>query len=430
MRDVSWRVVGMTMIAGLLLAETRAEEPITDLARLAPGWRGDVIAKVDQSYVGWDVEIGDADNDAKNEILVTGCPNSRLYLFEKAGRAWRTVLLANDLARRGDKPGMGLAVKVIDVDRDGKNELVLGTGQETGEPAYLYILRTDARRLTHSVHARPPLKGSAYTHNLAFHDLDRDGVLEIIAAYCGTGEIIRYDANKELTKIDRRKIYHNSGSGEDSFLVDVDNDGRVEYLTCDCYRDDQAKVLVFEFDDRGELVTPPRITIEGFDGVACFNGSIETGDVNNDGKTELIVGWKAKRDRQTGTILGYRIDDEGAEVVHTFAREDAALDLGYFEKMMCVADCDNDGKNDLIVTTRGEPRWGGGGLGHVFQYRLGADGEVRRTLIANFHAGKADACWPAVGDADNDGKNEIVIATGVGHREKPGQSHVVLIECP
>jgi len=32
-----------------------------------------VFAAVDQSYVGWDVEIGDADNDGQNEIvLATG----------------------------------------------------------------------------------------------------------------------------------------------------------------------------------------------------------------------------------------------------------------------------------------------------------------------------------------------------------------------
>ncbi|MCK5208321.1 MAG: hypothetical protein KAQ79_09880, partial [Cyclobacteriaceae bacterium] len=43
-----------------------------DMATMAKGWHAEVIATIDQSYAGWDVEIGDADNDGKNEILVTG----------------------------------------------------------------------------------------------------------------------------------------------------------------------------------------------------------------------------------------------------------------------------------------------------------------------------------------------------------------------
>ena len=52
---------------------------LEDIATLAEGWRGEIVSSVDQSYVGWDVEIGDADNDGNNDILTTGCPHSRLY---------------------------------------------------------------------------------------------------------------------------------------------------------------------------------------------------------------------------------------------------------------------------------------------------------------------------------------------------------------
>ena len=102
----------------------------SDLAVIASGWEGTVVARVDQSYAGWDVEIGDADNDGKNEILTTGCPDSRLYLFKNAPPQWKTVLLAENLAQ--DTPAMGLAVRVVDLNGDGRNEIILGTGQEKG----------------------------------------------------------------------------------------------------------------------------------------------------------------------------------------------------------------------------------------------------------------------------------------------------------
>ncbi len=121
-------LVSVFALACGIPCETFAADTIEDLAELAPGWTGHIVARVDQSYVGWDVEIGDADSDGKNEVLTTGCPDSRLYLFKKQAGGWQARLLARQLARR--MPGMGLAVKVVDLNQDGRNEVILGTGQE------------------------------------------------------------------------------------------------------------------------------------------------------------------------------------------------------------------------------------------------------------------------------------------------------------
>ena len=43
---------------------------ISDVAELAAGWDNRVIGSSTESYVGWDVEIGDADNDGLNEIIL------------------------------------------------------------------------------------------------------------------------------------------------------------------------------------------------------------------------------------------------------------------------------------------------------------------------------------------------------------------------
>jgi len=205
-----------------------AGEPLAKIAQLAPGWRGEIIAEVDQSYNGWDVDIGDPDNDGKNEVLTTGCPDSRLYLFKRAEDAWQTRLLAENLAHR--HPGMGLTVRIVDLNGDGRKELVLGTGQEAAEPAYFYVAETEGKRLTLQISSRPFLTDSGFTHSFGIADLDGDGVLEVIAAYCSSGEIVRYDMDKDLTKIQARKLLKHSGSGEDSWIADVDNDGKNEVV--------------------------------------------------------------------------------------------------------------------------------------------------------------------------------------------------------
>ncbi|MCC6145408.1 MAG: hypothetical protein IT368_16500, partial [Candidatus Hydrogenedentes bacterium] len=200
---------------------------------LAEGWQSTVMAELDQSYAGWDVEIGDADNDGLNEVLVSGCPDSRLYFISERHGSWVTSLMANNLAHR--KPGMGLSVRVVDLNNDGANEVILGTGQEGHEagPAYFYVmgfsvdswkasfpdgsvasgLDFGSRALTHQVSTQAFMKDSLYTHNFGVYDIDGDGLQEVISAYCGTGEITRYDVSADLQTIERRQLYTNEGSG-------------------------------------------------------------------------------------------------------------------------------------------------------------------------------------------------------------------------
>jgi len=412
----------------LFFCALKDAETFTQIAILAEGWQGEIVAEVDQSYVGWDVEIGDGDNDGQNEIFATGCPNSRLYMFKKVDNTWRTILLADNLAQ--SFPGMGLAVKVVDLNKDGKNEIILGTGQETGGTAFFYVLQLEGDKLVKQQAIRPECNQSSYTHDLAAYDLNGDGVLEVISAYCGGGEIIRYDFNPKLKGIIPRKIHQLSGSGEESLIADVDNDGQVEYITCNAFRDEKAKVEIFELDQTGELIIPPRIVIDAFDGKKCFYASAIVGDVDNDTRNELIVGWKRKQDVNRATVLGYHIS-ESAEPIYTFANEDEALDLAYFEKMMAIADADNDGGNELVLSTRGDEmseKITSKHLGHVFMYRVRSSSDIERTLLVNFDDDKAESSWLAVGDADNDGKNEVVLATGKGDRTKAGISYVIFVE--
>ncbi len=410
--------------------QSKKENDYSDMAIVADGWHAKVIAIVDQSYAGWDVEIGDADNDGKNEILVTGCPDSKLVMIKKANNKWSLNILAEDLAQTHPEPGMGLTVKINDLNNDGKNEIMLGTGQEKGGTAWFYLLQTDGKKLTRKIQLRPDCNKSSFTHNFAFYDLDGNGVKEIISAYCGGGEIIRYDIVHNLDNVNARKLHQLSGSGEESMIADVDNDGQPEYITSNSFRDKAAKVEIYEFDETGELVIPARIILDGFDGHGCFYASLTVGDIDNDGNNELIVGWKEDQKINKGTLLGYKVDSV-ARKVYTLAHQDESLDMSYFEKMMEIADADNDGKNELILSTRGDnisEFISSKHLGYVFMFKVDNSGTVKRELLVDLNEKYAESSWLAVGDADNDGKNEIVLATGKGDRTKPGVSYVILVE--
>jgi hypothetical protein len=429
-RRVSKRLSAKTLILLFCLFSgcRQSSTGLTSIASVAGGWRGEIIAQVDQSYVGWDVEIGDADNDGHNEVLTKGCPNSRLYMFKKTNSAWKTMLLADNLAQ--SFPGMGLAVKVADLNRDGRNEILLGTGQETGGVAFFYAFQWDRSGLTKLIESRPECNTSSYTHNLAVHDLDRDGMGEVLSAYCGNGEIIRYHMDQQMKTVSAKKIHQLSGSGEESLIADVDNDGQMEYVTCNAFRDEKASVEIFEFDALGELVLPPRIVINGFDEKRCFYASAMVGDVDNNGHNELVIAWKRKQAINKATVLGYRIQQQ-ASVAYTFAFEDEELDLGYFEKMMAIDDADNDGQNELVLSTRGDElseSITSKHLGYVFMFKVKAAEPIVKTRLIDLKQEFAESSWLAVGDADNDGKKEVVLATGKGDRTKPGTSYVLLLK--
>ncbi len=427
---VALTVLCVLSTAWICAADNAAPMPSpTDIADIGAGWQGMIVSRVDQSYAGWDVEIGDADNDGKNEILTTGCPDSRLYRFNFHGSLWNTTLLADNLAQ--DTPAMGLTVRVADLNGDGANEVLLGTGQEKGGTAWFHVLSTDGRTITKRLSCRPECNKSSFTHDFAVYDLNSDGLNEVISAYCGGGEVIRYDLNKDLTAVSARKVHQLSGSGEESLIADVDNDGRMEYLTANAFRAGKARVEIFDIDDKGELSSEPRIAMAGYEGNGCFYASFVVGDVNNDGKKELVVGWKKEQKINLATLVAYSVGQTEVTPVAWLERDTPELDMGYFEKMMAVADADNDGRNELVISTRSDnvsEFITSSHLGRAYLYRVGADGKSAREMLVDFREEYAESSWIAVGDCDNDGMNEVVLATGKGDRTKPGVSYVVLLE--
>ena len=129
-------------------------------------------------------------------------------------------------------------------------------------------------------------------------------------------------------------------------------------------------------------------------------------------------------------MLGYKVDSI-AQAVYTFAHQDETLDLSYFEKMMEIADADNDGRNELVLSTRGDHMSEfitSDHFGYVLMFKVDSHGALKRELLVDLNEKYAESSWLAVGDADNDGKNEIVLATGKGDRTLPGVSYVILVE--
>lgn len=400
---------------------------VAELGELAPGWDGELIALLDQSYAGWDVEIGDSDGDGRPEILTGSAPDSRLYRFDKHGGAWTTGVLVDQLA--GPGAGILLATRIVDLDGDGQPEILAGTGQEDGDVATLTILRDDGEQVSAVQTFQAPDNTSSYTHGLATMDVDGDGILEVFAAYCGNGEVIRYEPDPAAMQLRSRKVLQLTGSGEDVWLADIDGDQHPELIVANGFRAGSARVQIHDLDTKGDPILSPRLTIDSYNGKRAFYVSIAVGDMDTDGRPELIVGWKEQQSVNVSSLVAYHITGETAEIAYVLAHETPDLDLGYFEKMIAIADVDGDRRNEVIVSTRGDGSSEGiasAHLGRVYRFDVRGD-EVERQTLIDFDPALAESAWLAVGDADGDGKVELVVATGKGDRADPGWSWVVAL---
>ena len=400
---------------------------VSDLGLLAPGWNGEIVATVDQSYAGWDVEIGDADGDGRPEILTGTAPSGRLYLFRKRSGLWES----RRLLERETGTGMVLGVRVVDLEGDGVPEVLAGTGEYDESTAALHVLHTDGESITDMRSIRAADNTSSFTHGLPTADLNGDGVHEVISSYCGHGEVIRYDLTEGAPGMRAKKVLQLSGSGEDAWITDVDGDGRVELILSNGFRDGGAKVQIHDFDPAtGDPMVQPRLVLDGFDGRRAFYASLAVGDLDGDGRPELVVAWKAQQEVNRTTLLAYHVSGSGAQIAYELSYEDPDLDLAYFEKMMAIADIDGDGRAELYISTRGDGSTEGvrsRHLAHVYVYQLTSDGEVRRGQVVDFDDRLVQSSWLAVGDADGDGRAELVLATGKGDIRKPGVSWVLAL---
>ena len=399
----------------------------SDLAAIAPGWRHELIAGTDQSYAGWDVELADLDGDQVAEILTGSAPDSRIYLHRRDGDGWHTRTLVDNLA--AVQPGMVLGLEVVDLDRDGRLELLAGTGQETGMVAKLAVMQLDGAAISSFAVARGRDNTSSFTHGLATIDADGDGTDEVFSSYCPHGEVVRFDVDG--LAIRSEKVLQLSGSGEDILVHDLDGDGAAELVVVNAYREGAGRVEIFDFDPTtGNPKRTPRLVLDELDGQKMFYASIATGDIDGDGAPELIVGWKPAQADNRASIVAYKIRGATAEIAYTLTRDDPRFDLSYFEKMISIADLDLDGRNEIVITTRGDGTSEGVAsdeLGHVFVYAIRPDGTVHEELVVDFAAGLASSSWVAVDDVDGDRRPDIVLATGHGDREERGASWVLRV---
>lgn len=301
--------------------------------------------------------VADADNDGVNEIVLASDNNT-------------TLLSTSTLAKEHVVPKGGSAVRVGKLEDNGWNEIVLSSG-------FVYLVKDSVQSQVWNFNT----SGGSY---LELSDIDGDLKQEIVLAQSWYN-IYVYDVDSKTNKY----TLTTSLDINSLLLTDVNGDGKDEIL----YGDGQwGSVHCYNAVTKSKLwsVKNPE------HGVAAINFA----DVNNDGLMELIwtAGWTS-----TGSDYLYIYNVRDSKQI--WRSEDVN---GPFYAL-ATGDVDEDGNDEIVATSFQSESGYDSGILFIFDAKTN---RLKWKSDGNFFRNTWEGVYTAdISDVDNDGKNEIIVAT-------------------
>ncbi len=236
--------------------------------------------------------------------------------------------------------------------------------------------------------------------SVATGDVTGDGIEDIVVASGRGGKpVVEVYDGRNLRKLGSFEAYSTTFHGGVSVAVgDVNGDGRADIVT-GSGAGSAAHVKVFSganlFNAQGKITAAPVPIRSDFAFDTSFRGGITVaaGDVNGDGKADVVVGTGANSPPHVKVFSGAN----GAELQSFYA-----LNPSYTGGVSVAAgDVNGDGKADVVV---------GASTGATSQVRVFSGGN----LIADYSAFGSGyrGARVATQDIDGDGKREVIVVSG------------------
>ena len=236
--------------------------------------------------------------------------------------------------------------------------------------------------------------------SVATGDVNGDGIEDIVVASGRGGKpIVKVFDGRTLKELGSFEAYSTTFTGGVSVAVgDVNGDGRADIIA-GAGIGSAAQVKVFSgvsiFTPQG-AVKPTQVAVQNYFAFdTSFRGGITVaaGDVNGDGKADIVVGKMAGSTPEVKVFNGAN----GAMMYYYIA-----LNPNYSGGVSVAAgDIDGDGKAEVVV---------GAATGSTSQVRVFSGDNLKADYSAFSNAYKGARV--ATQDIDGDGKKEVIVVTG------------------
>jgi hypothetical protein len=318
--------------------------------------------------------IGDADNDGKNELLISGRDCAiRVMKWDDAQQTYTQVsalhppfyplvhcdaggMAIGDLTNNGKNEvaatwyttlykysgfkywiigvnpwiffnhGGSADCLIGDCDNDGRNELIVSGGggwQSTSPVGEVTVFRWNGLFMKRIAEWNDPdVQGYVYMAGLG--DVNDDGQNEIVCAYAGKVVVLSWDAENQAFQPTVVHQYYGSQSPFGCVCKDCDGDGKAEILVS-FYN---PRIAIFKWNRSGY---DTQFDITWPDGEPVIEG-IDVGDTDGDGIPNVVA----------GAGVTHVLQWNGTTYV-----EEAVLPTFGWMAVVCIGDCDNDGRNEI-----------------------------------------------------------------------------------
>jgi hypothetical protein len=391
---------------------------------------------------------GDVDGDGYDDIIV-GAPfysgnKGRVYIYFGNDAHPSTADVTITGGATGDKFGSSVAGAGL-YDDDAIDDVVIGaTGAGANGEGKIYVF---VGRSTWS---------STYTASGADYDdtgenngdgfggsvscagdVDNDGDDEILvgaASYSsGKGKAYLYEGD-DGTLSDYEQTWTGSSSGDRFGAVssagNVDGDNYDDIIIGAIYASSQYGQAYIYLGSSSGASSTADVMITGEASSSRFGQSVsDAGDVDNDGKDDIIIGSSGAPNGGRAYIFEGRsswsstYDADDADIILTAERNEVN-NKAFGESVSSAGDYNNDNYDDVIVGNRYEDTFGTGGAetgrAHIYYGGSSMDNKVDVSMTgeaANDYFGQ----WVSnAGDYDNDGFDDVVV--GAPYNDNPTTS--------
>lgn len=370
---------------------------------LKEGWpvRIDFEYDVQGGYYYWagylETVVDDLNNDGRKEIIVyKGGDPPKLTVFSDNGSlCWSSPVGTTDVS------GGNLHIPLVgDLNNDGYDEIVVFRLLLTGQYSQLYVFDHTGQILD----GWPLNIPKEYHPTMLIADVNNDGNQEIIfqgndaidrmlSIIDGTGTVLSQWAlsvKQWGSSIEATPAVGNFDSDPELEIVCASPSENAGYNSSSGEWNNEGVIHVYNIDG-SEVPGWPRYT-EG----VIFSSPV-TGDINNDGDVEIIVGLQFAGNAPDERFGGLYAYDKTGNVLPGWPFE-----KGWnFANSPALADFDNDGDLEIVASRLG-----------FYTYVIHHDGTLatgwpRQTTWNDYYA-------PIVGDINNDGIPDILTTAGNG----------------